>query len=103
MGGYEAFVVNDASDIPHTSYLKDNPGLSFSDLLSSKGITIRPPSIVKKNEDVDYSSYSEYTVFVYMPCAGQLFRYEIRCRRGQIVDVNRFLIGDDIGDCWYIM
>ena len=100
VSGDKAFIVNDASDIPHSSYLKDNPALSFSDLLSSKGIAIRPPSIMRKNEDAQRSDYSEYTVFVYTPCGGQLFRYEVRCRRGQIDGVERFLIGAEIGDFW---
>jgi len=103
VSGDEAFVVNDSDDIPHAVYSKDNPGLSFHDLLSSSGITIRPPSFVKKNEDANQGGYSQYSVFVYMPLGGRLYRYEVRYWHGRIDEVRRFLIDADIGDCSYIM
>jgi len=101
--GYEAFAVEHAGDIPHTQFHKENPQLSFTDFLSSKGVTVSSPQFLQKNEDAEYGGYSECNVFVYMPCGGQVFRYEVRCRHGQIVDAKRFLIATDVGDCWYIM
>lgn len=101
---YEAFVVDDCNQIPHKTFQKDNPSVPFSDFLGAKGITIVPAQILKKNEraDSDDSAYSECSVFVYRPCGGDVFRYEVRCKNGRIVGVERFLLGDDIGDCWYI-
>jgi hypothetical protein len=101
LNGYEAFIVSDADEISHTAFQKENPDLSFKDWLSSKGILIRPPALVKKNEAADHTPYSEYTVFVYQPCEGWLFRYEIRTYQGRIFGTERFLMGKDIGDCWY--
>jgi hypothetical protein len=101
--GYEAIAIEHADDIPHTRFQKENPLLSFMELLSSKGITVSPPQFLQKNENAEYSGYSECNLFVYMPCGGQVFRYEVRCRHGQIVDAKRYLIATGVGDCWYIM
>jgi hypothetical protein len=101
--GFQAFVVSNATDIPHTEFTKDNPGLSFKNWLLSKGITIMLPTFIKKNEHTDMNGFSEYNVFVYMPVGGQLFRYEVRCREGYISESVRYLIGSNIGDAWYLM
>jgi hypothetical protein len=102
VSGRESFIVNGPDDIPHTSFKEYNPDIRFEDWLLAKGITIKPPAFVKKNDESGFNSFSEYHIFLYMPLGGQLFRYEVRCRGGQIVEVRRFLMGDDIGDCWYI-
>ncbi len=101
--GYEAMIVEHAEEIPHTQFQKENTRVSFVELLSSKGITVSPPQFLQKNEDAEYSGYSEGNVFVYMPCGGQIFRYEVRCRHGKIVNARRFQVATDVGDCWYIM
>lgn len=101
--GYQAFVVSNATNIPHTIFTKDNPGLSFKDWLLYKGIAIAPPTLIKRNEHAEVNGFSEYNVFVYMPVGGQLFRYEVRCRDGRISELVRYLIGSDIGDAFYLM
>lgn len=100
---YETSIINDASEIPHTGFTKDNPGLSFKHWLFSKGIAITPMTLTKKNEHAEMNAYSEYNVFVYKSCGGQLFRYEVRCRKGYISYIRRYLIDTDIGDAWYLM
>jgi len=100
---FETLIVSDAEDIPHATFIKDNPALSFKDWLSSKGIVIRPATLVRKNENADHTAYGECTLFVYQPCGGMLFRYEIRSWHGRISDIQRFSIGNDIGDLWYLI
>jgi len=102
VSGYEAFLVDNCYEIPHTAFRQDNPNLSFADFLAAKGLGIGPPMILKKNEQGEYSPYSECSVFAYMPCGGQVFRYEIRCEGGRVSRVERFLVATDVGDCWYI-
>ena len=100
--GHPVFVVNDANDIPHSKYQMDNPGLTFNEMLSARGITISPPVYLDKNVDTLGNNYGEYNLYVYMPCGGRLFRYQVRCLGGQFYNVNSYFIGADIGDCWYL-
>jgi hypothetical protein len=105
ISSYPAFVVSNATDIPHTSFSKENPRRSFKESLLSKGIAITPPTLVKFNKDAEWGAPGgniEFNVFVYMPCGGQLFRYEAQCEHGLIGEVLRYHIADNIGDCWYI-
>jgi hypothetical protein len=58
------------------------------------------------NEELDddgYIGYSECSVFAYFPLGGQLFRYEVQCKRGRIVKVRRALLCEGVGDGWEIM
>ncbi len=100
--GYEAFAVENAADIPHSCFQKENPQLPFADFLASKGVVVTPPG-VRLVEDVDYGAYSECNLFVYMPCGGHLFRYQVRCQDGKIVETRRFLVAALVGDWWGIM
>jgi hypothetical protein len=100
---YKAFVICRPDDIPHTVYLKDNPRLPFDEFLVSKSIIITPPTLMRVNGDEDHKGYGVYNVFVYMPCGGQIFRYEVRCSfPGNIEKVSHFLIGEEIGDLLYL-
>lgn len=101
--GSKSFVVTNANDIPHAAFSKDNPHLSFDEFLASKSIIITPPVLMRINGGDYYRGFDAYNVFVYSPCGGQLFRYEIGCRDGHLSGVRKFLIGEEIGDCWYIM
>ena len=99
--GQKSFVILNPNDIPHTAFSKDNQKLSFEEFLASKSIIVTPPTLMRANGDDYHRGYEAYNVFVYMPCGGQLFRYEVRC--GQYLgETTRFLIGEDIGDAWYI-
>lgn len=103
---FPAFVISNATDIPHNYFSKENPGVSFEEWLRSKGIAITPPTLVKAEKDPEFGPLggnSEYNIFVYMPCGGRLFRYEVQCGRGWIGEVKPYQIADNIGDCWYII
>jgi len=100
--GYEAFVVDSALDIPHSRFQKENSHLTFTDLLVSKGITVSPPRFLPI-EIADYGAYTECDIFVYIPCGGQLLRYQVRCQHGKITDAKRFVVCTQIGDWWGIM
>lgn len=100
---YKSFVIYGPNDIPHTAYLKDNPKLPFEEFLASKSIIITPPSRIRVNGGDGVMGFDGYSVFVYMPCGGEIYRYEVQCSEGHIHDVTRFLIGQEIGDCWYLM
>lgn len=101
--GYKALIVDDCNQIPHTGFQKENPNLPFAGLLAAKGITIRPPSILSKNDIADYGGDSECSVFAYRHLGGEILRYEVRCLKGKIIEVKRFTLATDIGDCGYIM
>ena len=103
VGGYEGYIVDDCSQIPHTAFDAKNSDISFEQMLSAKGIVIRPPTLLKKIDAIDDRDHSEYSIYVYNSCGGRVFRYEVRCQNQRINDVRRFLLGSDIGDCWYIM
>lgn len=102
---FPAFVISNATDIPHATFSKENPGRSFNEWLLSKGIVITPPTLVKVNKSLEGrpGGDSEYNIFVYMPCGGRLFRYEVQCGLDWIGEVNPYCIADSIGDCWYIV
>ncbi len=106
VNGYKASVVDDCNQIPHREFEKDNPNVPFSDFLGAKGIIISPPRILKKSKGAEYGAnkeWSECNVWAYEALGGRVFRYEVQCENGRITDVEKFLIGDDIGDCCYIM
>ncbi len=103
VNSYGGFIVDGCDQIPHDRFEKDNPNLPFPDFLAAKGITIRPPSILSKNEEADYSRYSECSVFAYRRLGGQILRYEVRCEKGKITTVEEFKLAADVGDCWGIM
>lgn len=90
--GFECFIINDANDIPHAEYSKDHPDVPFKDMLLAKGINITPPTL----------KYNEYNVYVYMPCGGQIFRYELQYYNGIIGHPSRYCIASEIGDFYGI-
>jgi hypothetical protein len=101
VNAYKAFIVEDCNQIPHKAFQKDNPNLAFEEFLRAKGITVRPPSLLQKNERAEISGYSECNVFAYSPYGGEVYRYELQFTNGLVTRVERFLIATDIGDCWY--
>lgn len=96
--GFKSFVVTNSANIPHTAFAKNNPKLSFERFLASKSIIIAPPSLMRLDGDDYYKGYDAYNVFVYEPCGGELYRYEVRCHDGRFGGIRRFLVGAEIGD-----
>jgi hypothetical protein len=106
VSGYQAFVVNEPGDIPHTRHRSNHPDEPFKDLLLSKGISIHPPEMLKRHEDADalgWTELSECSVFAYCTLGGRVIRYEIQYRQGQIIGFEKYVLGASIGDCWFIM
>lgn len=102
VSGYRTFLITDAEQIPHSRYPFLYAEQSITDFLVSRGVSIGPPTLLKRKL-LDGEEFVECSVFVYEPCGGDVFRYDVQCRDGKIIGFDKYKVISGVGDFWVFM